>query len=249
MCAKLKLNRVLLKLSGECLKGSGEHGLDPAAIAQTAARVKDVTAAGVEVALVIGAGNLVRGHEISGGTITRVGADQMGMLATVINALAVRDALEASGVPAHVQSAIPMAGIVDCFDQRQALQQLTAKHVVIFAGGTGHPYFTTDTTAALRACEIGASAILKATKVDGVYSADPLRHPDAVRYARISYADALSQRLEVLDSTAFSLCMDNEMPLIVFRFSDPDALRRIVQGDLTCATLVSNGRTVVGAGV
>ena len=235
--------RILLKLSGELLRGAAGSSLDPAAISLVAEQVKDAADHGVQVALVIGAGNLFRGLPASRGGMNRCSADNIGMLATVMNALAMRDALEAVGLPTEIQSAIPMSGIANPFDVRQALKFLDGGRVVIFAGGTGHPFFSTDTTAALRACQVGASAVLKATKVDGVYTADPKTDPTAVRYRRISYGDALNQRLNVMDSTAFSLCMDNNMPILVFNFSQPSILRNVVQGDLTCATLVDHGPT------
>ena len=240
MREKLHFGRVLLKLSGEVMTGSRGSPVDAEAAAGVAARVKEISDAGVQLALVIGAGNILRGSAASRDGMNRAWADYMGMLATVINALALREALEAHGVQACVQSAIPMAGIAPSFDLRQALCSLDSGCAVIFAAGTGHPYFTTDTTAALRACEIGADAILKATQVDGVYSADPREYPDAVRYSKISYAEALARRLRIMDSTAFSLCMDNDMPIVVFDFADSGALLRIVQGDLSPATLVTN---------
>jgi len=239
--------RILLKLSGELLKGAAGSSLDPAAISLVAEQVKDAADQGVQVALVIGAGNLFRGLPASRGGMNRCSADSIGMLGTVMNALAMRDALEAVGLSTEIQSAIAMSGIADPFDVRRALDYLETGRAVIFAGGTGHPFFSTDTTAALRACQVGASAVLKATKVDGVYTADPNVDPTAVRYRRISYEDALKQRLKVMDSTAFSLCMDNSMPILVFDFSRPNVLREIVQGDLTGATLVAGGPTEVDA--
>ena len=185
------------------------------------------------------AGNIFRGEAFSRRGMDRCAADGIGMLATVMNALALREALEALGMPAEVQSAVGIPGLVEVFDVRRARAQLKDGHVVLFAGGTGHPFFTTDTTAALRACEIGADVIIKGTKVDGIYSADPAVDPTAVRYTRISFAEALAQRLRVMDSTAFSLCMDNALPIAVFRFGAPGELARIVKGDLAAATLVS----------
>lgn len=244
MAQQLAHRRILLKLSGELLKGP-EGGIDPDAASGVAGAVKDVVELGVETALVIGAGNIFRGLAASRSGMNRCRADYMGMLATVINALAMQDALEAAGIQACIQSAIPMPGIADPFDLRIALDQLTSGSVVIFAAGTGHPYFTTDTTAALRACQIQADAILKATRVDGVYSADPASNPGARRFTRISYSEALSRRLRVMDSTAFCLCMDNHVPVVVFRFADPGVLPRIVQGDLRSGTLVHDGDTLV----
>ncbi|OGV68289.1 MAG: UMP kinase [Lentisphaerae bacterium RIFOXYB12_FULL_65_16] len=244
--AKLDCSRVLLKLSGELLKGGESAGVDSDAVSHVAARVRDFRALGVELALVIGAGNIFRGLTASRRGMDRTCADYMGMLATVINALALREALENQGVPTRIQSAIAMTGIIEPFDQVVALDHLAAGRVLIFAAGTGHPFFTTDTTAALRACQIGAKCLFKATKVDGVYSADPKVNRDATRYRQISYTDALRQRLNVMDSTAFSLCMDNGIPIVVFDFEEKDIFRRIVQGDLSRATLVSEGETAVG---
>lgn len=239
--------RILLKLSGELLKGAAGSSLDPAAISLVAERIRDAADQGVQMGLVIGAGNLFRGLPASRGGMNRCSADSIGMLATVMNALAMRDALEAVGLPTEIQSAIAMSGIADPFDVRRALDYLAAGRAVIFAGGTGHPFFSTDTTAALRACQVGASAVLKATNVSGVYTADPKTDPTAVRYRRIAYGDALKQRLKIMDSTAFSLCMDNSIPILVFDFSRPNVLCEIVQGDLTCATLVDSGPTELDA--
>jgi uridylate kinase len=236
--AEKVFKRVLLKLSGELLGGVGGQGLDLAAAAAVAERVREAVDLGVQVALVVGGGNLFRGLGASRRGMDRCSADTMGMLATVMNALALRDAFESQGVAADIQSAIGMAGIVEPFDHRRACSLLDAGRLLLFAGGTGHPFFTTDTTAALRACQIGADAILKGTKVDGIYSADPVTHPQAERYARISHAEALARRLGVMDSTAFSLCMDNRLPIIVFRFGVPGELARLLEGDLRSATLV-----------
>jgi uridylate kinase len=236
--AEKVLKRVLLKLSGELLGGAGGQGLDLAAIAAVAERVREATDLGVQVGLVVGAGNLFRGLGASQRGMDRCAADAMGMLATVMNAMALRAAFESQGVAADIQSAIAMTGLVEPFDDRRAGALLDAGRLVLFAGGTGHPFFTTDTTAALRACQIGADAILKGTKVDGIYSADPVTHPQAERYARISHREALAQRLGVMDSAAFSLCMDNRIPIIVFRFGVPGELARLLTGDLSSATLV-----------
>ncbi len=239
MAAELRFRRVLLKLSGEMLNAPDGTGIDPDATVRAARQIRSARELGVEIALVIGAGNLFRGLGASRSGMNRSCADQIGMLATVMNALAMRDALESIGVPAAIQSAIPMTGIVDPFDQRRAADLLSRGCVVLFAAGTGHPYFTTDTTAALRACEIGADAILKGTKVDGVYSADPATNPAAVRYPEISFAEALSRHLGVMDATAFSLCMDNDIPVVVFEFGEQEALPRILRGDTAAGTLVS----------
>jgi len=240
MASALRFRRIVLKLSGEMLKAPGGTGIDSAATVVAAERIRTAWDLGVELALVIGAGNLFRGLGASRDGMNRSCADYMGMLATVMNAMAMRDALESLGVPADIQSALPITGVVDPFDQRRAIELLSAGRVVLFAAGTGHPYFTTDTTAALRACEIGADAILKGTKVDGVYSEDPVKNPDARRYGQLSFAKALSQRLGIMDATAFSLCMDNGMPIVVFDFNQTESLLRILQGDLTTGTLVSD---------
>lgn len=243
-----RFGRVLLKLSGEALKGSQPHGIDPDSVARIAGQVKEVVDLGTQVALVTGAGNIFRGLPASHRGMTRATADQMGMMATVMNSLAMMDCLQAVGVDAYVQTAMPIPGIADGFDRRRALAHLQGGGVVIFAAGTGHPFFTTDTTAALRACEIDADVILKATKVDGVYSDDPMRCPTAVRYARLAFTDALVQGLAVMDATAFSLCMQNSIPIVVFDFSMPGALRRVACGDTRIATVVTDGETVVDTG-
>lgn len=231
--------RVLLKLSGELLGGAAGHGVEAAATAAVAERVREALDLGVQVALVVGAGNLFRGLGASRRGMDRCSADAMGMLATVMNALALRDAFESQGVAAEIQSAIGMTGIVEPFDHRRACRLLDAGQVVLFAAGTGHPFFTTDTTAALRACQIGADAILKGTKVDGIYAEDPVANPKAERFARISHAEALVRRLGVMDSAAFSLCLDNRLPIVVFRFGAPGELTRIMQGDFRSATVVA----------
>ncbi len=238
--------RILLKLSGETLRTPAQS-LDPETVMDVARQIRADTV-GVQVALVIGAGNLFRGLPASRHGMTRTGADTIGMLATVMNALAMADALEAVGLPARVQSAIPVTGVADPFDQRRAIAHLEAGRVVIFAGGTGHPFFTTDTTAALRACEIGANAIFKATKVNGIFTADPQQQPDARRYRRLAYADALAQRLGVMDATAFSLCQDNNIPIVVFNFFRPTGLRGALAGDLSAATAVGHAPTELDAG-
>ena len=233
--------RILLKLSGETLKTEARC-LDPEKVLSVARQIREDTG-DAQLALVIGAGNLFRGRPASRHGLTRTGADTIGMLATVMNALAMAEALEAVGLPARVQSAIPVPGAADPFDRRRAIAHLEAGRAVIFAGGTGHPFFTTDTTAALRACEIGADAVFKATKVDGVFTADPEQHPDARRYRRLAYADALAQRLGVMDTAAFSLCQENNIPILVFNFFRPNGLRRALGGDLTTATAVGHDRT------
>jgi uridylate kinase len=225
-----KYRRILLKMSGEVLGGSSGSGIDAEALHGMAAQIREVKELGVQVVVVIGGGNIFRG--ISGGDkgIERATGDYMGMLATVINSLALQDALEKQGIPTRVQSAIAMSQVAEPFIRRRAVRHLEKGRVVIFGGGTGNPYFSTDTAAALRANEIGAEAILKATKVDGIYDSDPKKNPDAKRYDEITYTEALTKRLKVMDSTAFSMCMDNKMPIIVFDFFKPHNLREVVLG-------------------
>ncbi len=225
-----KYHRILLKLSGEALGGESGMGICPEALHDMALQIREVRAIGVQVVVVIGGGNIFRGLAGSQRGIERAAADYMGMLATVINALALQDALEKAGVPTRVQSAITMHQVAEPFIRRRAVRHLEKKRVVIFGGGTGNPYFSTDTAAALRANEIGADVILKATKVDGIYDSDPKKNPRAKRYSQISYLEALQGQLKVMDSTAFSLCMDNKMPIIVFDFFRPHNLRRVVLG-------------------
>ena len=236
---KLKYRRILLKLSGEVL-GSKEKGdcIDPAKLAFMAERVKKVHAMGCEVGIVLGGGNIFRGLSGEGRGVNRVTGDSMGMLATIINALAMMDALEAIGVPTRVMTAIEMPKLAEPFIQRRALRHLEKGRVVIFGGGTGNPYFSTDSAAALKASEIGASALLKATKVDGIYTADPKKDPKAKKYSSLKYETALEKRLKVMDSAAFALCMDNNIPIVVFDFFDPDALEGVVVGK-TVGTIVS----------
>ena len=224
-------SRVLLKLSGEALGGVGGTGIDADAVVHMAEQIREVREFGVEVVVVVGGGNIFRGLSGSERGIERATGDYMGMLATVINALALQDALEKLGAPTRVQSAIAMSQIAESFIRRRAVRHLEKGRVVIFGGGTGNPYFSTDTAAALRANEIGAEVILKATKVDGIYDSDPKKNPKAKRFAEISYLDALQRQLKVMDSTAFSLCMDNKMPIIVFDFFKPHNLKRVVLGE------------------
>jgi len=229
--AKPKYRRILLKLSGEALGGEKGFGISPQAISDMAQQIREVRELGVEIVIVIGGGNIFRGSAGSQGGIERATGDYMGMLATVINALALQDALEKAGVATRVQTAITMNQVAEAFIRRRAVRHLEKGRVVIFGGGTGNPYFSTDTAAALRANEIGAEVILKATKVDGIYDSDPHKNADAKRYASISYLEALQKRLKVMDSTAFSLCMDNKMPIIVFDLFKPHNLRRVVLGE------------------
>ncbi len=233
-----KYNRVLLKLSGEALMGEKSFGIDPEMVRRIAAEIKDVHALGVQIAIVIGGGNIFRGLAASAQGFDRVSADHMGMLATVINALAVQDALEKMDVYTRVQSAIEMKEVAEMFIRRRAIRHLEKKRVVIFAAGTGNPYFSTDTTAALRANEIKADVILKATKVDGIYDADPVKFPNAKMYSRISYIDVLTQGLAVMDSTSISLCKDNKVPIIVFNIRNKGNIRRVIEGE-TIGTVVS----------
>jgi uridylate kinase len=226
-----KFSRILIKLSGEALGGEGGNGIDPAAVQDMAEQICEVRELGVEVVVVVGGGNIFRGLSGSKRGVERATGDYMGMLATIINSLALQDALEKLGAPTRVQSAIAMSQVAEPFIRRRAVRHLEKNRIVIFGGGTGNPYFSTDTAAALRANEIGAEVILKATKVDGIYDCDPKKNPKAKRFSQISYIDALQRRLEVMDSTAFSLCMDNKMPIIVFDFFRPHNLRRVVLGE------------------
>jgi uridylate kinase len=235
---KPKFSRVLLKLSGESLGDANGMGISPEAVHHMANQVCEVQKLGVQTVVVVGGGNIFRGLRGSERGIERATGDYMGMLATVINALALQDALEKLGCPTRVMSAIAMAQVAEPFIRRRAVRHMEKGRVVIFGGGTGNPYFSTDTAAALRANEIGAEVILKATKVDGIYDADPKTNPNAKRFAEISYLDALQRQLKVMDSTAFSLCMDNKMPIIVFDFSKPHNLKKVVLGEKV-GTLVS----------
>jgi len=226
-----QFSRVLLKLSGEVLGGETGNGISPEAVRSMAGQICEVRELGVQVVVVIGGGNIFRGLSGSERGIERATGDYMGMLATIINSLALQDALEKLGAPTRVQSAIAMSQIAEPFIRRRAVRHLEKGRVVIFGGGTGNPYFSTDTAAALRANEIGAEVVLKATKVDGIYDSDPKKNPKAVRYEKISYIEALQRRLQVMDSTAFSLCMDNKMPIIVFDFFKPHNMKRVVMGE------------------
>jgi len=233
-----KFTRILLKLSGESLGDNGV-GISPEAVQNLAHQIKEVRDLGVQVVIVLGGGNIFRGLAGSERGIERATGDYMGMLATVINSLALQDALEKIGVATRVQTAITMTQIAEPFIRRRAMRHLEKNRVVIFGAGTGNPYFSTDTAAALRANEMGAEAILKATKVDGIYDSDPKKNPKAKRFARIAYLEALQKRLQVMDSTAFSLCMDNKMPIIVFDMFKPHNLKRVVMGEAV-GTLVTN---------
>jgi uridylate kinase len=226
-----KYKRVLLKLSGEALMGDKGFGIDPDVVRRMAAEIKDVHSLGVQIAVVIGGGNIFRGLAASSQGFDRISADHMGMLATVINALALQDALEKMGVYTRVQSAIEMREVAEMFIRRRAIRHLEKGRLVIFAAGTGNPYFSTDTTAALRAMEIKAEVILKATKVDGIYDADPVKVAGAKMYAEISYIDVLTQGLAVMDSTAISLCKDNRVPIIIFNIRTSGNIRRVIEGE------------------
>jgi uridylate kinase len=223
--------RILLKLSGEALMGESNYGIDPIVAAQIALDIADIQAMGVETAIVIGGGNIFRGVAASARGMDRATADYMGMLATVINALALQDALEQQGVVTRVVTAIEMRAVAEPFIRRRAIRHLEKGRVVVFGAGTGNPFFSTDTAAALRAMEIKAEVIFKATKVDGIYDADPMIEPNATRFDRISYLQVLEQGLKVMDATAISLCMDNRLPIVVFNLRTPGNIRRALIGE------------------
>lgn len=225
-----KYKRILLKLSGEALTGRQSFGIDPTILDLMALEVGQLVGIGVQVGLVVGGGNLFRGAALQAAGLDRVTGDHMGMLATVMNALALRDALERSNIATQVMSSIPMSGVVDHYDRRKAIRALSNGDVVIFAAGTGNPFFTTDSSACLRGIEVQADLVLKATKVDGVYSADPVKVPDAVRYDRLTYDEVLDMKLEVMDLTAICLCRDHNMPVRVFEMEKQGALLSIVRG-------------------
>ena len=222
---------MLLKLSGEALAGEAGYGIDPRVLKVLAAEIREIHDSGVQLAIVIGGGNVFRGIKGATEGMDRATADYMGMLATVLNCLALQDALEQEGVHTRVQSAIEMQELAEPYIRRRAVRHLEKNRVVIFGGGTGNPYFTTDTTAALRAMEVGSQVVLKATKVDGVYDADPKTHPDAVRFDEVTYIEVLKRGLKVMDSTAISLCMDNHLPIIVFDLNRLGNLKRVVEGE------------------
>ncbi len=227
---KPRYNRVLIKLSGEALMGFQEFGVDPAMMETIAQEIKDVHQLGVEIAIVVGGGNIVRGVNVSGSGLDRATGDYMGMLATVINALALQSALEKTGLYTRVLSAIDLVQVAEPFIRRRAIRHLEKKRVVILAAGTGNPYFTTDTAAALRAMEIKAEVILKATKVKGVYDSDPETNADAKLFKRLSYFQVLEKGLKVMDTTAISLCMDNDLPIIVFSLREAGSIKKVVMG-------------------
>ena len=231
MTESTKYKRVLLKLSGEALMGKDAFGINHDTIVRIVNQVKEIVDMGVQVGIVVGGGNIFRGVSAQAGSMDRATADYMGMMATVMNALALQDAFESLGVKARVQSALPMQQITETYARPKAMQYLEEGKVVIFAAGTGNPFFTTDTAAALRGAEIGAEMVLKATKVDGIYSADPKKDPQAKRYDRISFDEVIAKSLAVMDATAFALCRDQKLPINVFSIFSPGALKRIVLGE------------------
>ncbi len=235
-----RYRRILLKLSGEALLGTRQYGVDPNFCAFIAAQVAEVHGLGVQIGIVVGGGNIFRGLAAAAKGMDRATGDYIGMLATVMNALALQDALEKAGVQTRVMSAIGMNEVAEPYIRRRAVRHLEKGRVIILAAGTGNPYFTTDTAAALRAVEIGAEIILKATKVDGVYDSDPVTNPNAIRYERLTYSQVLAQRLRVLDATAVSLCMENDTPIIVFDLNKPQNITRVAVGE-TVGTLITGG--------
>ncbi len=239
--ARPAYRRIVLKISGEALAGSQGYGIDPLMLERVAGELGEVTALGVQVAIVIGGGNIFRGVAASAGGMDRATADYMGMLATIINALALQDSLEKAGVATRVLSAIEMRAVAEPYIRRRAIRHLEKGRVVIFAAGTGNPFFTTDTAGALRAVEIGADAIIKATKVDGIYSADPKRDATAQHLPRVTYIEALNRRLQVMDTTAISLCMENALPIVVFDLTRSGNIRRIVLGEPVGSIVSSEG--------
>ena len=240
MSEKLPYGRVLLKLSGEALAGEGGAGIDPDKTAYIARRVREVYELGMQVAIVIGGGNLWRGEPAAKAGMERSTADHMGMIATVMNGLALQDAIERLGIITRVQTAVQMNSIAEPYIRLRAIRHLEKGRVVILTGGIGTPYFTTDSAAALRASEISADVIVKATKVDGVYSADPMLVPEATRFQRLDYQEVLERQLRIMDATAFTLCQENEMPIIVLNFWKPDDLVCALSGDASVGTLISD---------
>ena len=235
---QLHYRRVLLKLSGEALMGQDAFGINQEAVANIVQEIKQVVALGVEIALVVGGGNIFRGVSIAAGGIERSTADYMGMLATIMNALALNESLSASQVPARIQSALNLQQVVEAYAQPKALQYLEEGKVVIFAGGTGNPFFTTDTAAALSAAEMKCDVLIKATQVDGVYDRDPQRYKGAIKYDHISFDEVISKQLQVMDATAFTLCRERKMDIIVYRLTEPGALKNIILGHQKTGTLV-----------
>ena len=245
--AKPVFKRILLKLSGEALMGGQNYGIDTGVAESVAKEIKAVHELGVQVAIVVGGGNIFRGVSESAGNMDRGAADYIGMLATVMNSVVLQDALEQSGVQTRVMSAIDIPQLAEPFIRRRAIRHLEKDRVVIFAAGTGNPYFTTDSAAALRALEIEAEVIFKATKVDGIYSADPMKQKDATRFEKISYKDVLEKQLKVMDSSAISLCMDNELPIMVFNMNQSGNIIKAVNGDTSIGTLVGAADTATTA--
>jgi uridylate kinase len=239
--------RILLKLSGEALLGGQQYGIDPPVIHRVATEITEVAAMGVQVGLVIGGGNIFRGAGLAEAGMDRITADHMGMLATVINALALQDALERKGAVARVMSALQIHDVCEDYIRRRAIRHLEKGRIVIFAAGTGNPFFTTDTAASLRAIEIGANVLMKATKVDGVYSADPMLDPNAKKYRALSFDQVLTQRLRVMDATAIVMCRDNNLPLVVFNLNNAGDLVRVVRGE-PIGTSVANDLPMTGTG-
>src|SRR5579864_8726515 len=239
--AKARYSRILVKLSGEALLGAGDYGIDPAVLKRIAGELQDIVQMDVQVAVVLGGGNIFRGAGLARAGMDRVAADHMGMLATVMNSLAMQDALEGLGMYARVMSAIRINEVCEDYIRRRAVRHLEKGRVCIFAAGTGNPFFTTDTAASLRAIEIGAELLIKATKVDGVYSADPKKDPKAVRYAHLTFDRILVDKLMVMDATAMVLCRDNNIPLRVFDLTRSGDLMRMIRGDRSVGTLVDNG--------
>ncbi|MGW8228372.1 MAG: UMP kinase [Gammaproteobacteria bacterium] len=231
MATKPKYHRVLLKLSGEALMGEHQFGIDPNIVKRIAQEVKELHDTGVEVAMVIGGGNIFRGANLSQEGLHRVTGDHMGMLATVINALALQDAMESHGLYVRVMSALPIHNVCEDFIRRRAIRHLEKGRIVIFAAGTGNPFFTTDTAASLRGIEVGADVVIKGTKVDGVYSSDPVKDPSAVLYEKLSYDEVINDRLAVIDTTAIVLCRDNKIPIRVFNMNKQGALMRVIMGE------------------
>jgi uridylate kinase len=234
---KSNYHRVLLKLSGEVLTGDESYGISTEVLNRIAGEIKDVVALGIEVGIVIGGGNIFRGISADGQGIDRVSADYMGMLATIINSLALQNAIEKQGIPSRVLSAITMPQVAEPYIRRRATRHLEKKRVVIFAAGTGNPYFSTDTAAALRAIEINAEIILKATKVDGIYDKDPLKHSTARKYTEITYLEVLNRGLKVMDATAVSLCMDNTLPMIIFNLTTCGNIKKVLLGERIGTTI------------
>ncbi|HRI03610.1 MAG TPA: UMP kinase [Pyrinomonadaceae bacterium] len=238
-----KFKRILLKLSGEALMGDQNYGIDTKVAEALAQEIKTVYDLGVEIAIVVGGGNIFRGVSESAGNMDRAAADYIGMLATIMNAVVLQDALEKAGVYTRAMSALDIPQLAEPFIRRRAIRHLEKKRVVIFAAGTGNPFFTTDSAAALRAAEMKVDVIFKATKVDGIYDSDPVKNPDAVRFDTITYQEVLEKQLKVMDASAISLCMDNDLPIMVFNMRESGNIVKAVGGDLSIGTLVSNKKT------